>query len=234
MSQLLESLLSLQKLDDALVEMERKKEELPARIVAAERELESARSALEANKKALSETQREQRRLEKDLEEGVEQLRKKQARKFEVKTNDEFRAILKEIEFTQQAHSAMEDQILRLIERVESLEKEVARQEKEVEALTHKVRLENKRLEEAVVQVDRDHIKARQERGSLSKLIKEEILRDYETIRRRRSGLAVVVLHSEVCPGCHMAIPFQTLNEVVQTGEIRHCPHCRRILYYEN
>jgi hypothetical protein len=234
LSQLLQSLLNLQRLDDALLDMERVKEEIPIRILAFEKELEEAENKLETDKKRLQEATRTQRRIEKELEEGQEQLKKKQSRRFEVKTNDEYRAILKEIEYTQQAHSQMEDQILRLFEENEALEKEVRRQEKEVERLSAGLRLEKERSRNETVNVTQEHQRVSQERTVVSNLIHQEVLAEYEKLRKRRSGLAVVVVHSDICPGCHMAIPFQTINEVLQTGEIRHCPYCRRILFCEN
>ncbi len=234
MSQLLQSLLDLQRLDDTLQEMKKRRKEIPARIQACEKELESARNRLEEMRRRHQETVRNQRRLEKELEESVEQLRKKQSRKFEVKTNEEYRAILKEIEFTQQTHSEMEDAILRLLDEIESLEREIRDQVEEVKRIEIRVQEEKARLEEESNLVEREHELVCRQRSAVCSLLQKEILAEYETLRARRAGLAVVVLRSEICPGCHMAIPFQTINEVLQTGEIRHCPYCRRILYCEH
>ena len=234
MTQLLQSLLNLQSLDDALVEMKRKKEYIPIRILTFEKELESARNILDTNKKRLQEAVRAQRKVEKEFEESVEQLKKKQLRQFEVKTNEEYKAVLKEIEYTQEAHSQTEDQILRLLEEIEKLEKEVHQQGKEVDAMAAGVLEEKQRLKAEAVHVDQEHERVFQERTLLSSHLQKEALAEYEKIRKYRSGLAVVVVHSEICPGCHMAIPFQTINEVLQTGEIRNCPFCTRILYCEN
>lgn len=233
MSQLLESLLHLQRLDDTLQEMKKRKKEIPAQMRACEQELESARNRLEDLRKHHQETVRKQRRLEKELEESMEQLRKKQSRKFEVKTNEEYRAILKEIEFTQQTHAEMEDTILRLLEEIDSLESEIRIQAEEVKRLEARVLDEKARLEEESTLVEREHEEVFQQRNAVCALLQKEIVAEYEKLRTRRAGLAVVVLKSEICPGCHMAIPYQTINEVLQTGEIRHCPYCRRILYCE-
>ena len=75
MTQLLQSLLNLQSLDDALVEMKRKKEDIPIRILTFEKELQSAGHTLDTNKKRLQEAVRAQRKVEKELEESVEQLK---------------------------------------------------------------------------------------------------------------------------------------------------------------
>lgn len=233
MSRLLESLLHLQRLDDTLQEMKKRKKEIPVQMRACEQELESARNRLEDLRKHHQETVRKQRRLEKELEESMEQLRKKQSRKFEVKTNEEYRAILKEIEFTQQTHAEMEDTILRLLEEIDSLEREIRIQAEEVKRLEARVLDEKARLEEESTLVEREHEEVFQQRNAVCALLQKEIVAEYEKLRTRRAGLAVVVLKSEICPGCHMAIPYQTINEVLQTGEIRHCPYCRRILYCE-
>jgi len=234
LSQLLESLLHLQRLDDTLQEMRKRKQEIPAQMRAFEQELESARNRLEDLRKRHQEAVRSQKRLEKELEESMEQLRKKQSRKFEVKTNEEYRAILKEIEFTQQTHSEMEDAILRLLEEIDSLERQIRTQAEEVKRLEARVKDEKARLEQESDLVEREHEEVFQQRKAVCALLQKEIVAEYEKLRTRRAGLAVVVLKSEICPGCHMAIPYQTINEVLQTGEIRHCPYCRRILYCES
>jgi len=234
LSQLLESLLHLQRLDDTLQEMRKRKQEIPAQMRAFEQELESARNRLEDLRKRHQEAVRSQKRLEKELEESMEQLRKKQSRKFEVKTNEEYRAILKEIEFTQQTHSEMEDAILRLLEEIDSLERQIRTQAEEVKRLEARVKDDKARLEQESDLVEREHEEVFQQRKAVCALLQKEIVAEYEKLRTRRAGLAVVVLKSEICPGCHMAIPYQTINEVLQTGEIRHCPYCRRILYCES
>ena len=231
MQDTLESLLFLQKLDNDLLAMEHKQKEIPARISAWDKEYEEEIRRLKELKEELQQTNLNQKTMEKELQEGIEQLKKKEARKLDVKTNEEYRALLKEIEFANQANSEMEDKILMLIDEGERLEQAVKEKEKGIKEKEQQRDQAKSQLQRESVDLDKGQARTEKERQRLSSEISEDTVHRYEKIRSMKSGLAVVVVKDNVCPGCNMHIPPQTVNEVLQTGEIRHCPHCQRILY---
>ena len=233
MSNLLQSLLHLQQLDDKLLEMEQNKREFPDQILAWQKEFDEDKKGLEEKKKRQKDATLKQRNLEKELEESNQQLNKKESRKFDVKSNEEYRALLKEIDYTKGVTSKIEDDILMLFEELETLEKSIEEEEKTIQDKERQLRTDKKRLEQEIVSIDLECRNTQEERRKISLEMHKETLDDYEKTRHQRMGQAVVLVHKEVCPGCHMRIPPQTINEVLQTGEIRHCPHCRRILYCE-
>ena len=233
MSDTLRSLLALQRLDDTLLDMERRLHDIPDQIQTLEKTFEEETQRLEEEKKRLKEAALRQRSLDKQLEEGAEQLRKKEGRKVEVKTNEEYWALLKEINFVKEANSKIEDEILMLLEQIEGLEKSIKAKEKQLQLRERELRAEKERLAKDVEDIDRKYQETRELRQRLCSEVPKDMLAVYEKIRTQRARQAVVVVHGEVCPGCHMRIPPQTINEVLLTGEIRQCPYCRRILYCE-
>ena len=92
---------------------------------------------------------------------------------------------------------------------------------------------DKQQLEQEMVELNLEHKALKSERKRLAEEIDETSLNKYEKIRTQRSGMAVVTCQGESCPGCHMFIPPQTINEVLQTGEIRYCSYCNRIIYCE-
>jgi hypothetical protein len=226
-------LLSLQQLDDRLSAFGKKKKEIPERIQSMERALEEEKKRLEDYKARLKESALKQRQLEKKLQESAEERKKKQKKLLEVKTNEEYKALLKEIEYAKQGDSATEDEILVLLEEIDALEKGLKEQERSTRENEDKLREETRRLEREAVEVDKEHQILQGERKRVASELDPAVLEEYELLRSRRAGQAVVTVRKEVCPGCHMHVPPQTINEVLQTGEIRHCPFCRRILYCE-
>ncbi len=233
LSPLLDVLFSLQQLDDRLAEMGRKKKEIPDHIRELEKALEERQQRVKACRERIEEAARRQRELEGQLKENAEERKKKQRRLQEVKSNDEYKAILKEIEYTKEADSKVEDEILLLFEELERLEKELEAEQGAAKAQEEALRADKSRLEREIHEIEKEHRLLENERRKVCDELDAGVLADYERIRTRRAGLAVVAVKKEVCPGCHMYIPAQTINEVLQTGEIRHCPHCRRILYCE-
>ncbi len=233
MDLLLQMLLSLQQLDDKLTAFGRKKEEIPKQIKAMEQAYEEEKQALENDRQRLKEAGLKQRQLEKQLLENAEDRKKKQAKLLDVKTNEEYKALLKEIEYAKQADSNTEDAILDVLEEIDALQKTLEEREETVRESERKLKEEARRLELEIVDVEKEHRLLQGERTRVAAELAPEVLEEYETLRRHRAGQAVVTVRREVCPGCNMHVPPQTINEVLQTGEIRHCPYCRRILYCE-
>jgi predicted nucleic acid-binding Zn-ribbon protein len=230
---LLQMLLSLQQLDDKLSAIGQKKTEIPERIRAMERTFGEEKKEVEEHRQRLKEATLRQRNLEKQLQENAEERKNKQKRLLEVKTNEEYKALLKEIEYAKQADSETEDEILVLFEEIDSLEKTLQEKELSTRAKEEKLIEEKRRLEQEIPEIDKEYQFLQHERKTVCAELDPDVLNDYEKIRARRAGQAVVRVRKEVCPGCHMQVPPQTINEVIQTGEIRHCQYCRRILYCE-
>jgi len=230
---LLPMLLSLQKLDDKLSDFGRKKLEIPEQIQTMQHAFEEEKKQLEDHQQGLKDASLKQRQLEKKLQESAEERKKKQKKLLEVKTNAEYKALLKEIEYAKQADSATEDEILVVLEEIDTREKTIKEKKKSIRERESNLKEETLRLEREVVEVDKEHRILQSERNKVAAELDPAVLGDYEKIRSRRAGQAVVMVQKEVCPGCHMQVPPQTINEVLQTGEIRHCQYCRRILYCE-
>jgi hypothetical protein len=226
-------LLSLQKLDNKLSASRQRKKEIPERIQTMEHAFEEEKRRLEEHRQRLKEATLKQRQLEKRLLEGAEERKKKQKRLLEVKTNEEYKALLKEIDYAREADSGTEDEVLALLEEIDTLEKTLTEEERSTREKERGLREEKGRLELEAAEVDRENEILQRERKRVAAELDPAVLEDYEKIRARRAGQAVVTVHKEVCPGCHMHVPPQTINEVLQTGEIRHCPFCLRILYCE-
>jgi len=226
-------LLSLQQLDDKLSAIGKKKKDIPERILSMKRAMEEEKRQLEEYRQRLKEASLRQRALEKRLQENAEEGKKRQKRLLEVKTNEEYKALLKEIEYAKQGDSETEDEILVLLEEIDSLEKALKDKEKSSRENENKLQEENERLQREILDIDKEQQFLQYERKSVCAELNPEVLKDYAKLRARRSGQAVVTVRKEVCPGCHMQVPPQTINEVLQTGEIRHCQYCLRILYCE-
>jgi predicted nucleic acid-binding Zn-ribbon protein len=227
----LQTLLELQRMDDELAEKGRRQQEIPQQLLSSDRAFDEASDKLESQKQSLQDAIMKQRALEKELQASTEQLNKKQGRKFEVKSNTEYKALLKEIKFTEQENSKIEDEILLLFDEIDSLGKSVKTQEQLILEKKEEIQREKERLEEEIGILQKDLDTLLQKRDAVCQGLEDDLIRQYEQIRKTRQGQAVVVVRSDVCPGCHLGVPPQTVNEVLQTGEVRNCPHCLRILY---
>lgn len=71
------------------------------------------------------------------------------------------------------------------------------------------------------------------QRKELRKGVPAQLLKRYEFIRQRRNGTAISPVEEGVCLGCHMNILPQQFIDLQKGVEIIQCPHCQRILYWQ-
>lgn len=252
MQKVLEDLIALQELDLALAELERVAGDIPGQIQALEDALAAWRTSLERAKADAEATQKLRRSQEKVLDEVVQEQRKKQGRLFEIKTNQEYSAVLKEIEALKERQGRLEEEILGLMEKGETLTGEVRRLEAEFAAADTRGKAERGRKEAELADAQAK-LRDLQARWKLqAKPIDAELLQTYRKLLRTRAGRAVVPAvierrkvksfgsHEEreetsaACGGCNVSLRPQFVNELRRGEELMTCTSCSRILYAQS
>lgn len=229
----LETLCEMQKLDTQLIEHERKRAQAPKRLAEIEHDLQNAKDKVVKEKEIIEELDKERRRKEKELDSEKERIKKVQSKLYEIKTNKEYQAVLKETEAAQAANDKTEEEVILLLERIEELRKDydasvayVKKRDKEVDA-------EKKELEKEMVSVESVVTALRKERDKLVSRVSGEAKARYKVLMEKRSGLAVVNVKNGVCLGCYMNIPPQLFLEVTRNARLITCPSCNRIFCYQ-
>src|SRR5262245_41193228 len=137
----LERVIALQRIDSAAHDAQRRLAEESERLNAFDARVEAARVAVAGAKERLAENQTARRSIEKDLAVHQGRLSKFRDQLMSVKTNVEYQAMQKEIEFAQHEVKAYEDKILEgmleaddLTAAVKRAETELGREQKAVDA----------------------------------------------------------------------------------------------------
>ncbi len=74
-----------------------------------------------------------------------------------------------------------------------------------------------------------------QAKETLKAAVRPDIFKKYEAIRLKRGGRGIVPVKNECCQGCFIHIPPQVYIQIKKgSDELIMCPHCYRILYFEN
>ncbi len=108
----LERVITLQRLDSAAHDAQRRLADEPARAQALDGRLEAARQRLASAKDRLAENQNARRAIEKEVAVHQGRLSKFRDQAMAVKTNQEYHAVQKEIGFAQTEIKTLEDRIL--------------------------------------------------------------------------------------------------------------------------
>lgn len=230
----LPKLIALQTVDIKLQEMERLKDEIPQRIALLEETLRKEEAKVLAERNELEQLIKERRRREKELDEEVEKIKKTEARIFEIKTNKEYQAVLKEIEANKKLNHQREEEILEILEKIEVLQKNLLRDEQELETRRKDGQRQIQALKEQAATFDQEMAQERKRRDEKEREIPSDLLSKYNFLLGKRHGVAVARVSSGVCQACYMNLRPQLFIELQKQETLIFCPNCNRILFFEN
>lgn len=229
----LEILIELQETDAALSHLGEEKRRIPKEIKALDEAFAESQRQIEALRAELEKRQKDRRQKERELEAAGLDLKKHQARLFEVKTNKEYEAILKEIENLKNKNSQLEDAILVLLDAIEADNKELKQKEQAIKESKQEYEKQKAEKEAELAKATAEADKWLGQRRNLAKNLEDGVLQNYEKILKTRKGLAVVPIKGGNCSGCFYTLRLQYLNEVKRNDDIRTCEGCQRILYWK-
>lgn len=230
----MEKLAVLQALDIKIRGMQREKDEIPTRLAALEGEFKKEEEKVLGQKAELDRLLKDRRHKEKELEEEVERAKKTEARAFEIKTNKEYQAVLKEIEGAKKLNRQREEEILGILERFEELQKVARQGEKELEAKRKDYQRQLSELQQRAAQFEQKMAAEVKERDERQKGIPPDLLSKYRMLLERRQGIAVAPVSNGVCKACNMNLRPQLYIELQKQQTLILCPNCSRILFWEN
>lgn len=231
MLQGLTQLLELQRVDDELVARQTEYDALPGHRERIEEERKACDEQLGAVKQTLEDAESGLRQAEAALQDQEALLQKLESQQFQIKSNNAYTALLREMEHAREAISEHETKILEHMEAIERSRGQLA--EVENQAVETRSRLEAERSA-----FDARDAECTSEIGRLQALRSEvgpgvgrELLAHYERIASRRRP-AVIMVKEERCSGCRVGIPPQSFIEIIRMEEIVTCGNCSRILVH--
>ena len=228
----LESLIVLQRLDSAAHAAGRRLAEEPDIEKALEARLEAARGQVAAAKERLTANQNSRREVEKDVALHQGRLSKFREQAMAVKTNQEYHAVQKEIEFAQTEMKAAEDKVLERMLEADDLTAAVKRAEGELAAETKKADGERKAMTAEFAELRSSLERIGAERTGVIRSLSPQVLDIFERVAQRRNGIAVAEARGGICTICHVRLRPQVFNTVRRNEQIIQCDSCNRILYF--
>ncbi len=232
MSNVLESVLRLQQLDDEISTLQEWIDALPLHLREIEKQLSDITQARDDAQKRIADNLRQRKQHDGEIQVLEQKISKYNNQLLDVKTNEEYRAFLKEIEFSRGEIKKIEDKILELMIAAESEEKQLKESDAELKRQQQDVDRE-KREAEADTKVKQQRLDAlRAERQALVQGIDDTVMDLYGRIAKLRKGTVVAEARNQICSQCHVLIRPQTYNEVMRNTDIIQCSNCGRILYW--
>lgn len=219
--------LSIDRLDARLREVESGQEPDLAR-----RRLAEAEARLADVRLSLEEVEREQRRLENDIDSMQRKIEAEERRLTDgtVANPRELQSIQAEVTNLRGRRSRIEDDLIERMERREELEVHVGPAESEVsEAKARVAEIEETSARE-IVEIEAALRVRASERGGAAAEVEPDVLELYEDLRRQKKGVGAAALIDGVCQACHQKLSPVYLDRLRSAPGVRRCEYCRRIL----
>ena len=230
----IDRLLDLQELDLSIDRLQTRRSELETGedVRTARTAVDRADERLGELKLALDSLDREQRRLEGDVDSLSRKADAEQKRMYDgsVMNPKELDAIQHEVANLTQRRIRLEDELLEQMERREDLEGKIAQAEADgTEARERLTEISGDSSHE-LEDISRGLAERIGERGRLVPLFDEELLELYEDLRRQKRGVGAAALEDGVCQGCHQKLSAMELERLKRSQDVKRCEYCRRIL----
>jgi predicted nucleic acid-binding Zn-ribbon protein len=222
----------LQEIDNRLAELSREIASLPKHIAEIEKKLGAHERKLDADRAALAANQKERKKCETDIPVQDQKISKLKDQMLTAKTNEQYGAFQKEIEFCQREIRKLEDRILELMAESEPLEKNVKAAEVALKEEKAQVEGEKTLARERTAVDQKAAAELQVERASIVKEVSPATYTQYERVRKGRKGVAVAEVVEGRCTACYMVLRPQYFQDVKRTESILFCESCQRILYY--
>jgi len=232
MEDVLDNLARIQELDDEIKATNITINEIPQKIVNLEKEIEKLNIDLQKNKHRIQEIKKLYRIKEGDFAENENKITKLNSQTFAVKTNEEYRAILSEIDYLKKENKKIEDEMITLLEEEEKLKSTTIRLETETKDL-----IDKKRNEIDTLKKTKEELVEKQRQAEISFEDNfNKLPNDIKEIYKRISGVrdkAVCLITDNACSGCFANLTHQLINELKKRNKLLLCDHCGRILVYK-
>ncbi|HXR96428.1 MAG TPA: C4-type zinc ribbon domain-containing protein [Terriglobales bacterium] len=226
-------LLEIQGMELRLRELDADLAALPKRVAAIEAKLGGAQQNLSRAQAAQSGSQSERRQVDREIEALREKITKIRSHSGDVKTNQEYRALLDEIAFAEAQIAKHEERLLEIMEQADALERAAKDAAAELERQRADVQAESQAAQTHSAAVQAERATLTQSRDRLRADADDTWLRRFDRVLRMR-GQALAAVDREACSGCRVRLRPQFLQEMSQQDDrLFVCESCGRILYLE-
>ncbi len=234
MNDSIKQLLSLQDRDLETDRLRSEAAAIPAKVTKIKAQIQTNKTELESAKKELTQLLLLKKSKEVDLEIQEASVRKHATELNAVKSNDAYRALLGEIEKAKKDKSALEDEILQVMEQIDQATRTWKDRETASKGAETNLLKEISDWEAKQKSLEEQALAKETEREQVVSLIAKNLYQQYQTLREGRKGSAAVVsLKNEQCGGCHMKVSQNLINEVRRGQKLMTCESCSRIVYLE-
>ena len=228
----LQLLISLQQTDLEILHLQTRTDEAPGEIGKLDQDLAESSQQLETAREIQQQHLRQARQLERELNGLRDKLARFKTQLMEVKNNQQYKAVLLEIDAAKGQINSTEDEILDEMLAAEESEQKASEVETAVENTRREVEEKRRDLKQFIATAETTGRMLREKRFRVVATLEPELDALYQRIAKARNGQALAEARDQSCQVCHIRLRPQLFNEIKASQRIITCENCNRILYY--
>jgi uncharacterized protein len=227
-----ERLWELQNVMSRLVEKERALNTKPESFAEVDRDYQAATDQISRLETRIQELGKERRKLDGELQDGQQQLKKYQSQLMQVKNQVQYSAAWKEIDTARKKVKDLEDADLKVMADIEESENQLKELRETAVGLKGRHDQEYESWQSSLGDLRSEVEKIRQKVADIETGIPENMRRQFHRIFQQRQGVAVARVINDSCSGCRVRLRPSAVQQV-RRGEVISCEGCGRIVYFE-
>ncbi len=229
----LKALAKLAKMDMAAKELDEELVTLPRRIDEMRADLTTLESLLSSERAQVAEAQELKEARLSELAERKDALSQAKAKAGRSRTLREADAAEREVEANRRAMAQITEDIERLQTTVESKTASLAEREKQFEEARALFQEQEAEATARLAEVKSQLANVTEGREDLLAKLPKRISKRYARLRARTSKfMAVAIVDSGTCISCQMALPPQLYIELQRAEDFHSCPQCNALLVH--
>lgn len=230
----LTQLLVVQDRDSRRRQLEQQLAAVPQERAQAEKAIAAEKAAIDAARHELRELETKKKLLETDIGSAETKLAKYRTQQLSVKKNDEYQALGKEIEHTQQVVGGLEEQELGVMYQIDEAKKRFAEAETALKANIAKHEAKIATLAEREKNLAAELVTAKEAVATSRVGLPAISIRVYDRVAARHWP-AVAPLRGGKCGGCHLKVSSEAESgsRSADPAKMGICDQCGRILYWD-
>jgi predicted nucleic acid-binding Zn-ribbon protein len=227
-----EKLWELQSVLSQLAEREKLMSVKPEAFAAVDREYQASNEEMARLTASLETLGKERRRVEGELSDHQELLKKYQGQLMQVKNQQQYAAAWKEIDATRKQVKELEESALKSMGEIDGVQKQLDDRNAGFADLKSRYDAAHAEWQASLGDLRAEAEALRKKADQLEAARPEQARREFQRTFRQRGGVAVAKVVNDSCTSCRTRIR-PALAQRLRRGEMVLCEGCHRILYLE-
>ena len=204
----------------------------PEAFAMVDREYQQSSEEMERLNQSLETLGKERRRVEGELSDQQELLKKYQGQLMQVKNQQQYAAAWKEIDAARKHVKELEESALKSMTEIDGVQSQLDERQSQFDDLKARHDAAHSDWQSSLGDLRSEAKSLRRKADELEAALPEPERREFQRIFRQRGGIAVSKVFNDSCTSCRTRIR-PALAQRLRRGEMVICEGCHRILYLE-